>query len=148
MAPREACITALSKAIVEISSSSLTTVSGLIALAFMQFRIGADLAMVLIKAIMFSLLSVFTLMPGLIMLFSNLIDKSVHKNFVPKISAVGKFAFATKYVIPPVFVVLAIVGFIFSNQCPYCYGTSDLKTTRVSDQQIAEQKIKDNLLPL
>lgn len=38
MAPREACITALSKAIVEISSSSLTTVSGLIALAFMQFR--------------------------------------------------------------------------------------------------------------
>lgn len=144
MAPREACITALSKAIVEISSSSLTTVSGLIALAFMQFRIGADLAMVLIKAIMFSLLSVFTLMPGLIMLFSNLIDKSVHKNFVPKISAVGKFAFATKYVIPPVFVVLAVVGFIFSNQCPYCYGTSDLKTTRVSDQQIAEQKIKDN----
>lgn len=113
MAPREACITALSKAIVEISSSSLTTVSGLIALAFMQFKIGADLAMVLIKAIMFSLLSVFTLMPGLIMLFSNLIDKSVHKNFVPKISAVGKFAFATKYVIPPVFVVVAIAGFIF-----------------------------------
>ena len=144
MAPREASITALSKAIVEISSSSLTTVSGLIALAFMQFKIGADLAMVLIKAIMFSLLSVFTLMPGLIMLFSNLIDKSVHKNFVPKISAVGKFAFATKYVIPPVFVVVAIAGFIFSNQCPYCYGTSDLKTVRVSDQQIAEQKIKDN----
>ena len=148
----EAVKVALSKAIPEISSSSLTTisssslttVSGLIALAFMQFRIGADLAMVLIKAIMFSLLSVFTLMPGLIMLFSNLIDKSVHKNFVPKISAVGKFAFATKYVIPPVFVVLAIVGFIFSNQCPYCYGTSDLKTTRVSDKQIAEQKIKDN----
>ncbi|MDE7279415.1 MAG: MMPL family transporter, partial [Oscillospiraceae bacterium] len=51
---REACIAALSKAIPEISSSSLTTISGLIALAFMQFKIGADLAVVLIKAIFLS----------------------------------------------------------------------------------------------
>ncbi len=141
---REACITALSKAIPEISSSSLTTVSGLIALAFMQFRIGADLAMVLIKAIFLSLLSVFTLMPGLIMLFNRLIDKTVHKNFVPKISAVGKFAYATKYIMPPVFVILAVVGFVFANKCPYCYGLSDLNTPRMNDTQIAERKIKDN----
>ncbi|MCI7767993.1 MAG: MMPL family transporter [Oscillospiraceae bacterium] len=141
---REACITALSKAIPEISSSSLTTISGLIALAFMQFRIGSDLAMVLIKAILLSLLSVFTLMPGLIMVFSKLIDKTVHKNFVPKISAVGKFAFATKYVIPPLFVGIVCVAFVFSSKCPYCYGTTDLETTRHSEQQLAEQKIKDN----
>ena len=143
MESREACITALSKAIPEISSSCLTTVSGLIALAFMKFRIGGDLAMVLIKAIMFSILSVFTLMPGLIMLFSGLIDKTVHKNFVPKISAVGKFAFATKYIIPPVFVAVVCVAFVFSNKCPYCYGTTDLEHSRYSEQQLAEQKIKD-----
>lgn len=141
---REACITALSKAIPEISSSSLTTISGLIALAFMQFKIGSDLAMVLIKAILLSLLSVFTLMPGLIMVFSKLIDKTVHKNFVPKISAVGKFAFATKYVIPPVFVGIVCAAFIFSSKCPYCYGTTELETARHSEQQLAEQKIKDN----
>ncbi len=141
---REACILALSKAIPEISSSSLTTISGLIALAFMQFRIGADLAIVLIKAIMLSLLSVFTLMPGLIMVFNKLIDKTVHKNFVPTISAVGKFAFATKYVIPPVFVAVVVFAAIFANQCPYCYGTTDLETPRQSESQIAVQKIKDN----
>ncbi len=140
---REACIKALSKAIPEISSSSLTTISGLIALAFMQFRIGADLAIVLIKAIFLSLLSVFTLMPGLIMLFSGLIDKTVHKNFVPKITAVGKFAFATKYVIPPVFVILMVTGFFFANKCPYCYGTTDLETSRKSEAKIASDKIKD-----
>ena len=48
---REACIEALSKAIPEISSSSLTTISGLGALAFMHFGIGLDMAIVLIKAI-------------------------------------------------------------------------------------------------
>ena len=143
MPAREACITALSKAIPEISSSSLTTISGLVALAFMQFKIGADLSMVLIKAIFFSLLSVFTLMPGLIMLFSGLIDKTVHKNFVPKISAVGKFAFATRYVIPPVFVGLIVFACIFANKCSYCYGTTDLETPRQNETTIAEQKIKD-----
>lgn len=141
---REACIAALSKAIVEITSSSLTTISGLIALAFMKFRIGGDLAIVLIKAIFLSLLSVFTLMPGLIMLFSGLIDKSVHKNFVPKISAVGKFAFATKYVIPPVFVVIAAAGFVFSSKCPYAFGTSDLDTPRKNEAALAAEKIEDS----
>lgn len=141
---REACITALSKAIVEITSSSLTTISGLIALAFMRFKIGEDLAVVLIKAIFLSLLSVFTLMPGLIMLFSGLIDKTVHKNFVPKISAVGKFAFATKYIIPPIFVALAVAGFIFSGKCPYAFGTSDLDTPRKSESTLASEKIKDS----
>ncbi|MGN1416436.1 MAG: RND family transporter [Oscillospiraceae bacterium] len=141
---REACIAALSKAIIEITSSSLTTISGLIALAFMRFKIGEDLAVVLIKAIFLSLLSVFTLMPGLIMLFSNLIDKSVHKNFVPKISAVGKFAFATKYIIPPIFVVLAVAGFVFSNKCPYAFGTSDLDTPRKNESTLASEKIRDS----
>ncbi|MDE7293645.1 MAG: MMPL family transporter [Oscillospiraceae bacterium] len=144
MPAREACITALSKAIPEISSSSLTTISGLGALAFMSFKIGADLSIVLIKAIFLSLLSVFTLMPGLIMLFSEAIDKSAHKSFVPKISAVGKFAFATKYVIPPLFVVLAVVGFSFSNKCPYAYGNTMIESPRKNESQLAAQKIEDS----
>lgn len=37
---------------------------------FMQFQIGFDMGIVLIKSILFSMLSVFTLMPGLLMLFS------------------------------------------------------------------------------
>lgn len=141
---REACITALSKAIPEIASSSLTTISGLGALAFMSFKIGADLAVVLIKAIFLSLLSVFTLMPGLIMLFANLIDKTSHRSFVPKISFVGKFASATKYIIPPVFVVLAVAGFIFSSKCPYAYGETLIEAPRKNETQLAEEKIKDN----
>ncbi len=59
---RDAAILALSKAIPEISSSSLTTVAGLGALAFMQFGIGKDLAAVMIKAILLSMLSVFTIL--------------------------------------------------------------------------------------
>ena len=141
---RSACIKALSKAIPEISSSSLTTISGLAALGFMHFGIGIDLAVVLIKAIFCSLLSVFTLMPGLLMLFSNWIDKTGHKNLLPKISGVGKLANKTKYVIPPLFLVLIIVACYFSNQCPYVYSYTDLETAKASESQIARSHIKAN----
>lgn len=140
---REACIAALSKAIPEISSSSLTTISGLAALAFMHFGIGLDLATVLIKAILLSLLSVFTLMPGLLMLFSNLIDKSKHRKLLPQITAVGKYDVATRFIIPPIFVIVLVATFILANRCPYCYSYTDLTTSKQSESQIAYQKIKN-----
>ena len=139
---REACIAALSKAIPEISSSSLTTISGLAALGFMHFGIGRDLAVVLIKAIMFSMLAVFTLMPGLLVLFSRLIDKTRHKNLIPKITAVGKFDVKTRYIVPPIFAVIVIAAAVFANKCPYCYTYTDLVTAKQSESQIAYQKIK------
>ncbi len=143
MEPREAAIAALSKAIPEISGSCLTTISGLAAMMFMQYKLGFDMGMILIKAICISILSVFTLMPGLLMLFSKLIDKTPHRNFVPDISNVGKAALKARYVIPPIFAVLLVAAFIFSNKCSYVYGYSTLSTIKQNDTLIAEKKIKD-----
>lgn len=70
----QAITVALSKAIPEISSSSLTTISGMVALMFMQFGIGMDLGRVMTKAIIFSLITVFLLMPALVMMFNKAID--------------------------------------------------------------------------
>lgn len=50
---------------------------------FMQFRIGFDMGLILIKAICFSLLSVFTLMPGLLILFSKAMEKTPAQKFCP-----------------------------------------------------------------
>ncbi len=140
---REACIAALAKSIPEISGSSLTTISGLIAMTFMQFRIGYDMGVVLIKAIFLSLVTVFTLMPGLLMVFSKWIDKTHHRSFVPRITAVGRMAVRTRYIVPPVFVVLLAAAFVFSGKCPYAYGYDKLPTFKKSDTQIAQQKIED-----
>ena len=140
---REAAIVALSKAIPEIASSCLTTISGLAALGFMNFGIGLDLAICLIKAILFSLLSVFTFMPGLLVLFSKLIDKTQHKSLLPKITAVGKFANLTKFIIPPIFVILICIGCYFSNKCPYVYTYNELETANASEMQIAKTHIRE-----
>ena len=88
--PRGGHCGAVSKSIPEIGASCLTTVGGMVAMLFMQFRLGPDMAICLIKSIAFALLSAFIVMPGLLMLFGPLIDKTGHKSFVPKISFVGK----------------------------------------------------------
>ncbi len=141
---REAVIVALSKAIPEIGASSLTTIGGLVAMMFMQFRIGADMAVCLVKSILFALLSVFVVMPGLLMLFGPLMDRTEHRNFVPKIPFVGKFAYKTRFVVPVLFVVAIAVAFPLSQKCPYAYGESSLETPVLNETQIAENMIHDN----
>ena len=140
---RDAAVASLSKAIPEISASSLTTVSGLAALAFMKFTIGLDMAMVLIKAILLSLLSVFTLMPGLLVLLSPVIDKTRHKKLLPNISFAGKFAVKVRRVLPPVFLAILVGAFILSSNCPYSYNYYDLQTSKMTERQTSYFKIKD-----
>lgn len=140
---RDSAIDALSKAIPEISASSLTTISGLAALGFMEFKIGLDMSLVLMKSIFFSLLSVFTLMPGLLVLFCPLIDKTKHKKLLPNITPVGKFAVKTRRIVPPLFLLSLIGAFYLSSNCPYCYSYTDLETAKMSERQHAYFKIKD-----
>ena len=140
---RTACIAALAYSIPAISSSSLTTISGLAAMMFMQFGLGFDMGLVLIKAICFSMISVFTLMPGLLMLFSNAIQKTKHRSFVPHINKWGKLVVKLRYIGVPVFALLLVAGFLFSQNCPYVYGYSKLVTTKQNENQIAERQVNE-----
>ncbi len=141
MPAHEAVVTALSKAIPEIGASSMTTISGLVALTLMSFKLGYDIGIILIKAIIISMLTVFTLMPGLLMLFSKQIDKTHHKNFVPRINFWGRMTYKTRYVIPPIFLVIVVAACIFANRCPYVYGYSTLDTYKQNEVKTAEKTI-------
>ena len=141
--PREADIAALSKAIVEISSSSLTTISGLIALMLMQLRIGFDMGIVLSKGIVCSMLCVFLLMPGLLMLFSGPIDRTRHRNLVPKINFWGKAIVRLRYILPPVFLVVVVAGAVLSSHCDYVFDANDTDFDNKPDWRIADEKVAD-----
>ena len=138
---KDAVVKALSMAIPEISASSLTTISGLLALAFMKIKIGQDMSFVLIKAILFSMLSVFLLMPALLLIASPLIDKTHHRQFLPKINAWGRMTVKTRYVIPPIFALVVIAAAILANQCPYVFGYSTLDTLKQNEYKLSEKKI-------
>ena len=141
--PREADIAALSKAIVEISSSSLTTISGLVALMLMQLRIGFDMGIVLSKGILCSMLCVFLLMPGLLMLFSGAIDRTRHRDLVPKINFWGKAVVRLRFVLPPIFLVAVVAGAVLSAQCDYVFDANDTDFDNKPDWRIADEKVAD-----
>ena len=63
-----------------VSSSSLTTIIGLLVLLLMSFTIGKDIGLVISKGVFFSLVCVFTVMPTLILWFDGLVDKLDKQN--------------------------------------------------------------------
>ena len=141
--PREADIAALSKAIVEISSSSLTTISGMVTLMLMQLRIGFDMGIVLSKGIVCSMLCVFLLMPGLLMLFSGPIDRTRHRSLVPKINFWGKAVVRLRYILPPIFLVVVAAGAVLSSRCDYVFDSNDTDFDNKPDWRIADEKVAD-----
>ena len=82
-------------------------------------------------------------MPGLLVLFCPLIDRTRHKKLLPNITFVGKFAVKTRRVVPPLFILVLVGAFWLSSQCPFAYSYNDLKTAKMSDRQNAYFKIKD-----
>ena len=139
---RESVERALAKAVPEVFASSLTTIAGLTAMTFMKFRLGADLGFVLIKAIACSLLSVFLVMPGLLMIFGKAMDKTRHRKFVPKIPFVGRFAWATRKVVPILFVFIFAGAFYLYQQVNFAYSEDFLVTPKQNAHQIADRQIK------
>ena len=140
---KEALIEALSKAILEISSSSLTTISGLIALTLMQFRLGYDMGVVLTKGIICSLITVFLLMPGLIMLFPRQLKKTAHRNLIPSIRGWGSFLTKSKYCFVWIFLLILPFAFYYSRQTEYAFSDKSITEIVYSPTREAMHKISD-----
>ena len=139
---KHALINALAKAIPEISSSSLTTMAGMVALMTMQFRIGRDLGQVLLKSIIFSMISVFLFMPALIMMFEKWIKKSMHKSFVPNIEFLGKKILSVRFIIAGIFTVLLIGGIVLSGKTAYIFDPNSIKSDKKTEYIAAKEEIE------
>ncbi len=138
---KQALASALSKAVPEILSSCLTTISGLLALVCMQLKLGEDLGIVLAKSIVCSIFTVFFLMPGVLLTLSKLMDKSRHRNFVPKITGLGKAVVKTRYILPVIFIALVAVFGYFQANITYVYSQDSIDTDRPSATQLAKQEV-------
>lgn len=139
----DAIVTALSKAIIEISSSSLTTLAGLAALMVMQLKIGMDMGLVLCKGIICSLLTVFFIMPGLLLMFSDKIDKTTHKSFVPSIQKWCDLVIKLRFIIPFIFVGVIAVGAVVSSMSDYAFDASSGQMEKKTESSIAKKKIDE-----
>ena len=110
--PAAAMKKALANSFLSISSSSLTTIAGLLVLLMMSFKIGQDMGVVLAKGVFISLICIFTILPGLVIMFDKLIMKTHKKSLNFKMDfimkAVTKARFALILIVA-VIVVFAVV---------------------------------------
>jgi len=149
----EAVASALGQSVKEILSSSATTIAGLVSMTFMQFKLGRDMGFCLMKAIVMSLVSVFVVMPILLVLFGKLMDKTQHKRFLPRVDFLGKFAYASHRVVPIIMVVAAILACIIFGKAKYAYSIDLVDTIYSSQNQKDGNKIqalfgKNNMIAL
>lgn len=147
---------AVQKSIMPILSSGLTTIGGLLALVFMNFKIGFDIGIVLSKGIVVSLIVVLVFMPGLLVVFSNLINKTRHRNLYQVIrekfprfeKRTAHYQYKSRYVAFAALVVLIIVGFVFYLKTNYIYtlesSTDPNATINLDKNKIEEEFGKQN----
>ena len=74
----EAMSNAIQATFTSITSSSITTIAGFLALCAMQLTLGKDIGIVMAKGVVFGVLSTIIILPALLMLFDKYIEKWKH----------------------------------------------------------------------
>ena len=124
---------AMSQAITEtfksVVGSSLTTIAGFLALCFMNLTLGKDIGIVMAKGVLFGLICVLTLFPSLLLLFDNLIEKTKHKNYIPKFKHIINFSINKKWIAIILFILLLV---------PALYGNHNVEVYYKLDKSLPE----------
>ncbi|CDQ41965.1 MULTISPECIES: efflux RND transporter permease subunit [Virgibacillus] len=147
--PEEAMKMAMKRSFPAIAASASTTFFGFIALTFMDFEIGADLGLNLVKGIVLSFISVMVFLPALTLMFYHWIDKTQHKQLLPSIRNVGKTLL--KFRIPALIIlfILIVPAFLGQSQTNFMYGIGDQPDdTRAGSDATAIEDVFEKHTPM
>ncbi|MDT8860249.1 MMPL family transporter [Alkalihalobacillus sp. MEB130] len=147
--PEEAMQLAIKKSFPAIAASAATTFFGFLALTFMQFEIGADLGVNLVKGILLSFISVMVFLPALTVLFYKWIDKTQHKPFVPTTLSIGKGVMKVRFVSLVVVFLVLVPGFLAQQETSFIYGNGEQpESTRLGADIIAVDEVFGQTTPI
>ncbi|MBA4601750.1 efflux RND transporter permease subunit [Thermoactinomyces mirandus] len=136
--PLQAMELAMKKSFPAIAASASTTFFGFIALSFMNFEIGSDLGMNLVKGILLSFISVMVFLPALTLMFYKWIDKTQHKPLLPSIKNIGSHII--KFGIPSLLLVFILVvpAFLAQSHTNFTYGIGEQPETTRAGSDLAK----------
>ena len=80
----EAMAHAISKTLVSVVGSSLTTIAGFLALCSMNLTLGKDIGIVMAKGVFLGVVSVVTVLPAMLLIFDKAIEKAKHREILPR----------------------------------------------------------------
>ncbi|WP_244648303.1 efflux RND transporter permease subunit [Ruminiclostridium herbifermentans] len=141
--PSKAITTALRHSAKSVIFCGLATTIGFVALTLMKFSIGFDMGVCLAKGIVISVLTVLLLMPAFILKFSNVIEKTAHRPFMPPFNKFAKGAYKIRYGVLVLAIILAIPSFIAKDMNSFTFGNSSVGSSEGTIVYQDEQAIKD-----
>lgn len=117
----EAMSNAIHETLVSVFGSSLTTIAGFLALCTMNLTLGTDIGIVMAKGVVFGLLCVITLFPSLLLVFDKVLEKTKHKEILPKFNRVKSFIMKYHKAIFVVFIILLIPAYLAQSKTSVYY---------------------------
>lgn len=121
----EAMARAMRQSVSTIAASAVTTLFGFMALSFMQFQIGADLGMNLVKGVVLSFISVVVFLPALTIMCTKALDKTTHRRFMPDFENVGRPLGAIRVPAAILAFALMVPAFLGQSNVAFTYLTSE-----------------------
>ncbi len=118
----EAMANAVTKSFTALMGSSLTTIFGFLALCFMTFTLGLDIGLVMAKGVVFGILTVVLILPELVLIFEDTMNKYKHKSFLPHFEKLNNFVFKYKAVFAVLFVLLLIPAYLLQSKVDLYYS--------------------------
>lgn len=130
---KEAMTKAIKMSFSPVSASSMTTLASFVALMFMQYAMGGDIGLILGKGVLISLITVFTLLPALMLVCRKIIKKTEHKPLHIHTKVFSKVLFKLRYVLPVLGIGIVAVGLTISRLNAFEYGDGQDDTTAIND---------------
>ena len=118
----EAMANAVTKSFTALMGSSLTTIFGFLALCFMTFTLGLDIGLVMAKGVVLGILTVVLILPELVLIFEDTMNKYKHKSFLPHFEKLNNFVFKYKAVFAVLFVLLLIPAYLLQSKVDLYYN--------------------------
>ena len=88
----EAMSKAITSTLVSVLGSATTTIAGFLALCSMNLTLGRDIGLVMAKGVLIGLICAVTILPAAILMFDKAIEKTRHKEILPKFTKVRDFS--------------------------------------------------------
>ena len=112
---------AIAAAFPSIACSAMTTLAGLACLAFMRFRLGADMGFALAKSVLVSLVCILTVMPALILMSDPWIEKTRKKALHIPMTGYSRLLVRSHFLFPILFAALFVGAFFLKNSTEILY---------------------------
>ncbi len=140
---RDAMARAVEAAFASLSSSSLTTVAGFLALCFMRLTLGRDIGLVMAKGVIIGVATVICILPSFILILDGPMEKYKHRTFVPNLAKANDWVIRRRKLIAVIFLLLFLPSMYAENHAAVYYKLDESLPQDIPSI-VANKKLKND----